>query len=135
MIGCFGELVFEVSSEKVLTFDDFKLDVKSRYARHELINREPILEWLGADTKKITLTVTLTALLNVKPAEEVQKVQQMCLDGFADWLIVGNSVVGDTQWVITDCSTKATAWDGEGNMLSATLDLTFESYVAEVNET
>ena len=135
MIGAFADLVFEVSGEKVLTFDEFKHDVKSRYARHELINQPPVLEWLGSDTQKITLTVTLTTALNVNPADEIETVKQLCLDGVADWLIIGNEVVGATMWVITDASTKATAWDGEGNIIVASMDLTFESYVAEVNET
>ena len=34
-IGCFADLVFEVDGDYVLTFDQFKHDVKSRYARHE----------------------------------------------------------------------------------------------------
>ena len=135
MIGAFADLVFEVSGEKVLTFDEFKHDVKSRYARHELINQPPVLEWLGSDTQKITLTVTLTTALNVNPADEIETVKQLCLDGVADWLIIGNEVVGATMWVITDESTKATAWDGEGNIIVASMDLTFESYVAEVAET
>ncbi len=135
MIGAFADLVFEVSGEKVLTFDEFKHDVKSRYARHELINQPPVLEWLGSDTQKITLTVTLTTALNVNPADEIETVKQLCLDGVADWLIIGNEVVGATMWVITDASTKATAWDGEGNIIVASMDLTFESYVAEVAET
>lgn len=135
MIGAFADLVFEVSGEKVLTFDEFKHDVKSRFARHELINQPPVLEWLGSDTQKITLTVTLTTALNVNPADEIETVKQLCLDGVADWLIIGNEVVGATMWVITDASTKATAWDGEGNIIVASMDLTFESYVAEVAET
>ena len=135
MIGAFADLVFEVSGEKVLTFDEFKHDVKSRYARHELIKQPPVLEWLGSDTQKITLTVTLTTALNVNPADEIETVKQLCLDGVADWLIIGNEVVGATMWVITDESTKATAWDGEGNIIVASMDLTFESYVAEVAET
>lgn len=135
MIGAFADLIFNVNSEKVLTFDEFKHDVKSRFARHELINQPPVLEWLGSDTQKITLTVTLTTALNVNPADEIETVKQLCLDGVADWLIIGNEVVGATMWVITDASTKATAWDGEGNIIVASMDLTFESYVAEVAET
>lgn len=133
-IGCFADLVFEVDGNYVLTFDQFKHDVKSRYARHELINSEPVLEWLGADTQKITMTITLTATLGVNPAEEMSKVQRLCLDGEADWLIVANSVVGGRLWVITEASCKSISTDRNGNPIVAQMDVTFETYNLSVEE-
>ncbi|MBR2732737.1 MAG: phage tail protein [Selenomonadaceae bacterium] len=133
-IGCFADLVFEVDSERVLTFDGFKHDVKSRYARHELINQEPVLEWLGADTQKVTMTITLTATLGVNPAEEMEKVHRLCLDGEADWLIVANSVVGGRLWVITEASCKSISTDKFGNPIVAQMDVTFETYNDSVEE-
>ena len=135
MIGAFADLVFEVSGERVLTFDEFKQDVKSRYARHELINQEPVLEWLGSDTQKITLTITLTKTLGVDPSEEMDKVKQLCLDGVADYLIIGNDVVGGRLWVITDASCKMISSDAQGYPIVAQMDLTFESYSEAVTET
>lgn len=134
MIGCFGELVFEVNSDYVLTFDNFKHDFKSRYARHELINQTPVLEWLGEDTQKITLDITLTTALGVNPAVAINQVHRMCLDGVADWLIIATWVIGGTMWVITDASWKAISTDAVGNPIVATMNVTFESYTAEVTE-
>ena len=133
-IGCFADLVFSVDSDRVLTFSEFKHDVKSRYARHELINQEPVLEWLGADTQKITMTITLTATLGVNPAYEMQKAQDLCLRGEADWLVVANTVIGGRLWVITEASCKSVSTDKDGNPLVAQMDLTFESYNAGVEE-
>ena len=133
-IGAFADVVFEVNTDRVFTFDDFKYDVKSRYARHELINQEPVLEWLGADTQKITLTITMTATLGVNPAVEMEKVRQLCLSGEADWLVIGNTVVGGRLWVVTETSSKVEAWDNAGNILVGKMDVTFESYAAEVPE-
>ena len=133
-IGAFADLVFEVDGDYVLTFSEFKHDVKSRYARHELINQEPVLEWLGADTQKITMTITLTATLGVNPAYEMQKAQDLCLRGEADWLVVANTVIGGRLWVITEASCKSVSTDKDGNPLVAQMDLTFESYNAGVEE-
>ena len=133
MIGCFADLTFEVNSDYVLTFDNFKHDVKARYARHECINRPTVLEYLGEDVQKITLSILLTATLGVNPAEEIARVQELVLIGEADYLIVANEVVGNCSWVITEASTKATAYDGDGNILSAQMELTFEQYEAELD--
>ena len=134
MIGAFADLVFEVDSDYVLTFDDFKHDVKSRYARHELINSEPVLEWLGADTQKITMTITLTTALGVDPSSAMDTVKDLCLDGVADYLIVGNEVIGGCLWVITDTSCKMISSDAQGRPIVAQMDVTFETYSAEVIE-
>lgn len=133
-LGSFAELVFEVSSFRVLTYDDWHRESKARYARHELINQTTVLEYLGPDTEKISLTIKFSARLNVNPPEEAQKVRQMCLDGVADYLIIGNRVIGGDLWVITAVGEKATSWDNGGNILFSELDVTFESYVPAVNE-
>lgn len=133
-IGAFADLVFEVEGDRVLTFDQFKHDIKSRFAKHDLINQEPVLEWLGADTQKITMTITLTATLGVNPAVEMQKVHDLCLNGDADWLIVANSVIGGRLFVITEASCKSISTDKSGNPLVAQMDVTFESYNAGVEE-
>lgn len=134
MVGVFGDLMFEVSSERVLTFSNFKNDVKARYARHERISQSPILEFLGEDTSKITLDIILTATLGVNPAVEIEKIRLMCVNAEAEWLVIGDSVIGDTRFVITDASIKWTATDGDGKPLVATVSVTFESYQSGVNE-
>ena len=93
-IGAFNELVFEVSTEKVITYDNYKRETKARYARHELINQTSVLEYLGRDLEEITFTMMFTVSLGVDPAEETSKLRRMCLDGVADYLILGNTVVG-----------------------------------------
>ena len=130
MVGSFGELLFEVSSERVFTFDNFTHKIAARYAKHELISSTPVLEWLGEDTQKITLNIILTATLGVTPAYEIKRIQELVLSGTAEWLILANEVVGESRFVITEASTKTVATDGEGRILVATMDLTFESYNA-----
>lgn len=134
MIGCFGDLTFSVSSDYVLTFDNFQYNVKGRYARHELINSVPILEFSGADTEKITLDVLLTATLGVNPTEEIARVQNLCSDGTAEYLIIANMVIGFGRWVITDVQTKSISYDGRGNPIVAQMSLTFESYAEDLPE-
>lgn len=130
MVGSFGDLLFEVSTERVFTFDNFTHKVASRYAKHELCNGVPVLEFLGEDTSKITLTITLTASLGVNPGYEIKRIQELVLNGDAEWLIIGNEVVGNSRFVITEASTRAISYDGEGHVLVAQLDLTFESYIS-----
>lgn len=133
-IGAFSELVFEVSSFKVLTYDDYKRDSKARYAKHELINQTTVLEYLGAELEEISFKMTFTTMLNVNPIEETQKVRDMCLDGVADYFILGNRVVGDNLWVIESVGEEATSWDNRGNILASSVNVKMLEYVPAVIE-
>ncbi|MBQ9487275.1 MAG: phage tail protein [Selenomonadaceae bacterium] len=67
IIGAFGELVFEVSARRVVTFDSYKRTTKAKYATHEIIGRPPVLEFTGRELEEITLTITLISCLGVTP--------------------------------------------------------------------
>lgn len=133
-IGSFGSIAFEVSSERVFTYDDYRRDTKARYSKHELINMPPVHEWLGEDTEEISFKMIFSVSLGVNPAEEVARLRQMCLDGEADYLVLGDAVIGNNLWVIESVGEAAKAWDNAGNILVAEVDVKMIEYVPEVPE-
>lgn len=134
-IGAFNELVFEVSTEKVITYDDYKRETKARYARHELINQTSVLEYLGRDLEEITFTMMFTVSLGVDPAEETSKLRRMCLDGVADYLILGNTVVGENLWTIESVGEAKKAVDHFGKTIVSSVNVKMVEYVPAVMET
>ena len=46
-IGQFGEISFEVSSDKILTFEDFKRESESNFTNHNLIAQKPRTEFIA----------------------------------------------------------------------------------------
>lgn len=133
-IGAFNELVFEVSTEKVITYDDYKRETKARYARHELINQTSVLEYLGRDLEEITFTMMFTVSLGVDPAEETSKLRRMCLDGVADYLILGNTVVGENLWTIESVGESKKAVDHFGKTIVSSVNVKMVEYVPAVFE-
>lgn len=134
-IGAFNELVFEVSTERVITYDDYKRETKARYARHELINQTSVLEYLGRDLEEITFTMMFTISLGVDPAEETSKLRRMCLDGVADYLILGNTVVGENLWTIESVGEAKKAVDHFGKTIVSSVNVKMVEYVPAVMET
>lgn len=134
-IGAFNELVFEVSTERVITYDDYKRETKARYARHELINQTSVLEYLGRDLEEITFTMMFTISLGVDPAEETSKLRRMCLDGVADYLILGNTVVGENLWTIESVGEAKKAVDHFGKTIVSSVNVKMVEYVPAVIET
>lgn len=134
-IGSFGELVFEVSRERVFTYDEYNRESKARYAKHELINQAAVVEYLGRELEEITFNMIFNIRLGVNPAEEAQRARELCHDGIADYLILGNEVIGDNLWTIESISESAEFWDGEGHIIASKIKVKMLEYVPTVEET
>ncbi|MBR4904140.1 MAG: phage tail protein [Selenomonadaceae bacterium] len=128
-IGSFGTVSFTVSASKVLTFDDWKRKTSARFAKHDLINRQPILEYLGADLNEISFKIKLVADLGVNPKDEADKLREMCTTGQAEYLTVGGEVIG--QFVIDSIDESAEFW-ARGELLVSELNVRFKEYVSEL---
>ena len=128
IVGAFGDTVFEVSMLRVITFDGFKRTVKGKYASHEIIGRPAVLEFVGRELEEISLTIKLMANLGVTPEEEALKLREMCQRGEPNFLIIGETVYGENEFVITDVTESINQWAGTNVMMNQ-LDLTFKEYV------
>lgn len=131
-IGSFANIIFEVSDRKVLTYDDYKRESKARYAQHQLINQPAVSEWLGRELEELSFKMTFSVALKVNPKVEVEKLRQLCHDGWADYLIVGTSVIGENLWIIESISEDVKAWDNAGNILLSTVNVKMVEYASEV---
>lgn len=128
IVGAFGETVFEVSMLRVITFDGFKRTVKAKYASHEIIGRPAVLEFVGRELEEISLTIKLMSNLGVTPEEEALKIREMCQRGEPNFLIIGETVIGENEFVITEVSESVNQWLGT-NVMANQLDLNFKEYV------
>ena len=129
LVGSFGEVIFEVSNFKFLTFKDFRRKSSANFAEHKVINNPAVLEFLGRDLEKISLSIKLIENLGVNPNEEAQNLRQLLFNGEPNFLIINSQTVGDNPFVITDLSEKISFTNAEGKTLAAELDLTFKEYV------
>lgn len=129
VIGAFGDLVFEVSQLKILTFDGFKRTVKAKYTSHEIIGRPAVLEFVGRELEEISLTVKAMANLGVAPEEIALTLREMCQRGEPNYLIIGNVVYGENEMVITDVTETVVYWDGKGGVMANQFDVIFKEYV------
>lgn len=129
-IGNFGKnITFSVSLKKILTFQDFKLTNAGRWAKMERVGGLPYKQFLGPDTRTITLTITLSAAHGVKPYETQKKLWEACTKGKPEYFVVGKRKITAQKFVITEISE---AWDviyNKGEIAKMKLDVTFETYV------
>ena len=94
-IGTLGNIAFEVSSNKVLTLQAFKRSIKARYATHQVINKKPVIEYLGPDLTDVDFQITLNRqLLGAKPIDEINKIKKLVLSGAPQSLRIGDEEFG-----------------------------------------
>lgn len=128
-IGNFGrDIVFSVSREKVLTFQNFKLAAAGRWTETQRIGSAPHQQFLGPDTSSVTLTIVLDAAHGVKPRTMQEKLRNACKTGTPEYFVVGNRKVIEEKLVITNLSE---AWEiiyNQGEVARMKVDVTFKSY-------
>jgi len=127
-VGSLGDLLFEVSNYRVLTFRDFKREGGAKYATHEVIGHPPKLEFLHREAREISLEIDLVKDLGIRPEDEVQKIIDMCEDGAANYLVISGKVYGDCQWIIETYSEQVKYFDGKGEVIASKISLRLKEY-------
>lgn len=129
MIGTLGsKIIFEVSDETAFTFQSMTRKVSGRWAEHETQSAKPKPEYLGPANQVVTLSITLSAGLGVRPRAILEQVENMVEAGAAEYLILGNKPVGKNPFRLTDSSET---WDkvyNHGELVRATMTITLEEY-------
>lgn len=129
-IGNLGKLiVFEVSSDKVLTFTRLQQSVGGRWTTHSPIGSKPQSEFLGPDTRSASLQISLNATLGVRPRDTLTRIENAAENGEHFPLVIGGKRIGNNEWAISKVSES---WDvvyGKGELVSCSVGLTLTEYV------
>lgn len=123
MIGTLGDIVFEVSSERVRTFESLSRTGNARYQQHDVISTKPVLEFIGLGIDAISLSVRLDAGLGVNPVKEMTQIRDYMRAGERLPLIIGGRLLND--FVIEQVDETWERVDNRGNpiIIKATLSL------------
>ena len=129
MIGSFGEVVFEVSSEKVRTFDNFSRSGSGRWVNHDIISLKPMPEFIGPGQEEISFLVRLDTALGVDPRSELQKLRNMRDAGEVSVLIIGGEPITNNLWALESISEKHKTFSGSGYLIKADAELVLKEYL------
>lgn len=129
MIGTLGtKIVFEVSAERLLTFETITREISGRWTAHEILGAKPKTEYLGPGAQAASLTIRLSAALGVKPREMLETIESMVESGSAEYLVVGGKMIGQNKFYIESASES---WDrlySRGELAAASVALNLGEY-------
>lgn len=126
MIGSFGDVPFVTSASTLRTFENLSRSYKARYARHEVIGKKPVLEFIGPDTITIPLNIRLDITKGVNPASEIDNLTAKMDSGTDEALVIGNKYLG--QFVIQSIDEADRFIDNRGVVRIANLAISLEEY-------
>jgi len=143
-LGSWGDLVFEVSGERVLTWQEFVRKGEGRWAQHDVFAGKPRPEFIGPGLDELSMTVLLTASQRgvvfldersgfqaasrgLVPLDEIKYLREQRDLGAVHRLVVGGELVFEcTLGALVE---RHKRWDARAVLLSAVVELTFKEYV------
>lgn len=134
-IGSFGEIVFEVSPKKTLTFSEFQRSGSARWNEHEIIGLKPKSEFNGPGLEEISFTILLKAELGVNPSKQLTKLRNMRDTGKVSSFVIGGKPISNNYWSIQQLSESHKVVDNKGNILVAEVSITLKEYVIKKSTT
>lgn len=127
-LGVFGDVVFETSDTRILTFTNFNRSGTSRWADHEIIGRKPIREFLGPGLEEIKFSIHLSQHLGVNVNVELNKLRRIRDKGETRGIILGESFISKSLWTLEEIREVHKTYNGKGIIINADVDLTIKEY-------
>lgn len=130
-VGSMGDIPFVVSYGKIRTFSDYGRSGSGRWAKHDLIGRKPVMEFLGPDVEKISMKIQLRTDHCINPESELGRLRKMRDTGAVFPFILGGAPVSDNYWLLEDIGENVSYWRAGGKILSVSVDITLTEYSTE----
>lgn len=128
-IGYYGDVIFQVSTDKILTFKDFKENSSAKIEKHERIGQKPLSEFCGPELDTSSMTIVLKANNGINPIKEYKKLKTYNQNGEAHELVIGGEIIGQDKYVIIDMSASYNIIYRNGFVFSMQVDLNLEEYI------
>ncbi len=128
-IGVFGPLVFMVSHDNTLTYNELEETVNTRWANHTPINDAVISEFLGSGQDEKSIKLFLTPYLCQDPDESYKKLCECARTGEHFPVILGGAPLGNCVWYISGINSVSTKFHPvNGSVLWREVTITIKEY-------
>lgn len=127
-IGTIGDIVFQVSSSLVRTFNQFSDSVSSRLGSHEVAGIMPVIEHIGPGTRELSFALQLNSALGVDVEHDIRKAQDYCQTGQMLSIIISGKQIGGTgaKWIIESVDADRQSFGSAGETLLADMKLSIK---------
>jgi phage protein U len=125
-IAVLGPVTFEVNADKVRTWQEASRETGARFAKHDVFEGKPKLEFIGPDLATIQLSVRLDMERGVVPRDEIRTLHAEREKGSVLQFTVGGELVGD--FVLRSVREDWRWFSRDGVLTKAIVSITLEEY-------
>lgn len=129
VIGSLGQLVFKVSSKKMLTFNDLTRTNSARWEKHDVIGGKPVHEFVGFESSKVSLSIRFDIspiFAGVPPQKGLDRLKRMLENKMYKTLVVGGEYLG--RYVIESIDEERLRHGPNGVCISAIAKINLVEY-------
>ena len=127
VIGCLGDVVFQVSKDTVMTISNIQWKSAARWEEHQRHMKDPALEYTGMEADQMSFDIYLSRNLGIDPMKQVVQLFQYEREGRTLPLVIGSKAYGKYRWVITETTRKFEVTDPKG-VSSMTVSVNLKAY-------
>jgi phage protein U len=127
MLATLGDIVFEVSSDVVMTWQEASRSGAARWAEHDVHLGKPLAEFLGPGLDELQLEVRLDITRGLVPRDELQAMRRVRDTGEVLPMVIGGQFIAD--FTLRQLAEKWTRFDANGVLLTAVATLTLKEHV------
>lgn len=129
VVGCLGDMVFQVSDKVIETIRNVEWSGSARYAVHERHGGNALTEFTGVDPDKMSFEMTLSRELGVDVDKEWVKLWTYERSGKALPLVIGEHHYGKYRWNLVSHKITGEAHDRDGTMTTVTVAVELQEYL------
>ena len=129
VVGCLGDIVFEVSGKTVHTLRDVEWSGSARYAVHERHLQNALTEFTGLDPDKMGFEMTMSYLLGVDVLKQLVRLWEYERKAVAVPLVIGSRIYGKYRWNLVRHSIKFEQHGPGGSLLTAGVSVELQEYI------
>lgn len=128
MIGYFGNVIFETSSQKICTFYNLTRAMSAKYSGHNRYKKKAEREFEGPENQTVSFKMKFVAGYGVSPRKMVQEVEAYCENGTVCSFVIGGHKIGNGKWTIDSIDEDYKQIWNHGELVSAEITVKATEY-------
>ncbi len=128
-VGVLGDIVFQVSSNVIKTFDNLQWSGSARYSEHNRHLTNALTEFTGIDPDTMSFDMELSTYLGVDPMTELVKIWTYERSGKPLTFVVGERAYGKYKWTIERHKIRMKTYDKRGNVTGVSVSIDLLEYM------
>lgn len=128
-MGSFGSKTFEVSQDRIYTFDDYTRDISLNVEDQEVDGSKPSTYIKGINLEPVSFNVKLMQSNSINVEAEIEDWKNICENKVPYMLFMGDKPVSNNKFLLTGVSLTDNVYMYGGILIKSTMKLTFKEYV------